>query len=804
MWSCWRYNQPMTLVYLALAWLGGILLSHLLWTWGMAGCATPQWPFGALAAGTVAGVILLRRRPGARLAALLLAAAILGGWRYQAHPLAACLTPNTLAYYATDSTSAPTVTIEGIVADYPDVRDTQTQYRLRAATLLPLQGNTQDGTGSDPQPAIAAPLPVTGDVLIQAAPYPAYHYGDRLRITGRLELPPVFDDFDYRGYLARQGIHVLMRRPNIEGTGAGGGNWLLAQLYALRERGASFLNAALPEPAAGLANGMLLGLESGIPAAVNDAFKATGTSHVIVISGANITLLSGALMAALQRLLGRRRAALPAAVGIGLYVLLVGAGPASARAGLMGILYVIDIAAGRESAALVSLFFSGVILTLINPLMLFDAGCQLSFLATLGLIGFAAPLKTRVWAVLARLHPHAGTATPPEPSPLVAALIEGLTVTIAAQITALPLIVFDFGRLSLVSLLANGLILPAQPPIMLSGVLALAGGLISPALGRVIAAMPWLFLTYTTWVVGWCAKIPLASVDAGAWGRTLVVTYYVLLGGALVIRRLTAIRWLKLPSRPVMGMAAAAVVPLWLLGVTIAAHPDGRLHVIYVPAPAISSVKPAGGQTSAHGEAVLIISPAGRTAWMWDGHGDGAALAAATRALLPGPTFRVDLAVSPPANGQQATALWPGSSTVDPAQLPPGTAIRLDDGVTLTRLDAGAGWAFSVSYGDFRTVLPATLSSVTQAVLVNGPVGTARSTVLKTAGPSTGAWPTRPYLAAATAQLLLWPDETTYPPDVAGWLAAHNAIRVPDSAGVDVSTDGQRLWLHRRATERWP
>jgi hypothetical protein len=50
----------------------------------------------------------------------------------------------------------------------------------------------------------------------------------------------------------------------------------------------------------------------------------------------------------------------------------------------------------------------------------------------------------------------------------------------------------------------------------------------------------------------------------------------------------------------------------------------------------------------------------------------------------------------------------------------------------------------------------------------------------------------------------LWPDETTYPPDVSEWLAAHNAARVPASAAIEVVTDGRRLWLNRLALERWP
>ena len=116
----------MTLVYLTLAWIAGILLAHTLWSLGLVGCATPGWPFGVLAGCAVLTAILLRNRPAVRLAAILLAFSILGAWRYTAHPFAACPSPADLAFYNGDEQQAVWVTVEGVVAGYPDVRDVQT------------------------------------------------------------------------------------------------------------------------------------------------------------------------------------------------------------------------------------------------------------------------------------------------------------------------------------------------------------------------------------------------------------------------------------------------------------------------------------------------------------------------------------------------------------------------------------------------------------------------------------------------------------------------------------------------------
>ncbi len=516
-----RPGKAMTLVYLTVAWIGGILLARLLWSQGVIGCTTPSWPF-ALSAGLVAlAAVLLRRRPQERMAAVVLLFCILGAWRYQAHPYAACPTADDLAFYNGDEKRAVWAAVEGVVAAYPDVRDVQTQYRLRVDTLT-----VGEQTHS-----------VTGDLLVQASRFPAHAYGDRLRVTGQLQTPPRLDDFDYEAYLAQRGIHSLMRRARVERLAEGQGNPFWALLYGLKAHGSALLSRVLPEPAAALANGMLLGIESGIPDDVNEAFKATGTSHVIVISGSNIALLSAIFMAGLSRLLGKRRAVWPAVIGISLYVLLVGADAAALRAGVMGVLFVIAIYLGRQSTAYVSLCASALFMTLWNPLTLWDIGFQLSFMATLGLILFTPTIGTRFEQLLNRGLAQEQTRR------VMGVLNDALIVTLAAQVTTLPVIVYYFGRVSLISLVTNFLILPAQPPIMTGGMATLAAGLAWEPLGRGLALIPWLFLTYTTAVVRLTAGVPFASAETGALGRGLALVYLAVAGRGADLARAA-------PSRP--------------------------------------------------------------------------------------------------------------------------------------------------------------------------------------------------------------------------------------------------------------
>ena len=747
----------MTLVYLTLAWIAGILLAHALWSLDVVGCATPGWPLGVLAASAALVAIFLRRRPAARIAAVLLAFCLLGAWRYHAHPFTACPTPEDLAFYNGDEKNAVWTAVEGVVADYPDVRDVRTFYRVRAATV------EVDG----------AERPTTGDLLVEAARFPGYAYGDRLRVTGQLQVPPILDDFDYRRYLAQRGIYSLMRRATIDRVAQNQGSPFWALLYRLKARGSALLDRVLPEPAAALANGMLLGIESGIPEDVSEAFKATGTTHVIVISGSNIALLSGVLMAGLSQVLGKRRAAFPAIAGIALYVLLVGADAAALRAGLMGILFILAIYLGRRSTAYVSLCASALFMTLFNPLTLWDIGFQLSFMATLGLILFTPAIEGQFERLLARRLAQDRTRR------VMSVLNDALIVTLAAQVTTLPVIVYYFGRVSLISLVTNFFILPAQPPIMTGGMATLVAGLVWEPLARALALIPWLFLTYTTAVVRLTAAVPFASVETGALGRAAALVYLAVLVGAMLWRELRRRGWVTMTSGRAMGWAVAVVLPLWLVGSVLAARPDGKLHIFFVP--------------GASSEAALIVTPGGQSAWLWDGRGDGAAMVSTTRPLLAGPKRGVDVAVGP-----GTAELWPGAEVVTPDRLASETVVRLDDAVALTRLAAKDGWM--LSYGQFRTLLPPTLTPETQAeLLASG--DDVRTIVFKAPGPDTGAWPTAAFLAAAAPQRILWPEDTTYPPDVVELLTARGAVRVPVDAVVEVVTDGSRMWLHQRSGE---
>ena len=134
-----------------------------------------------------------------------------------------------------------------------------------------------------------------------------------------------------------------MRRPYLELVESNQGNPFWAAMLTFKARASQTINRILAEPYASLLNGILLGIETGIPRGLYEAFNLTGTSHIIVISGSNISLIAGIFLLLGQKILGKRYTPPLAIVGIIIYTFLVGADAAVSRAAVMGLVWVIAI-----------------------------------------------------------------------------------------------------------------------------------------------------------------------------------------------------------------------------------------------------------------------------------------------------------------------------------------------------------------------------------------------------------------------------------------------------------------------------
>ncbi|MDE3089614.1 MAG: ComEC/Rec2 family competence protein, partial [Chloroflexota bacterium] len=351
-----------------------------------------------------------------------------------------------------------------------------------------------------------------------------------------------------------------------------------AALYAFRDRALATVYAILPDPAASLLAGILLGFDSGIPRDVSDAFSATNTAHIIAISGFNIAIIAGILSKLTERALAPRSrgmAALVVILGLVAYSLLVGASASVVRAAIMGSLSVLALHYHRPNDALNALAAAALLMLIQNPLTLYDVGFQLSFLATLGLVLYATPLSNWFEKTFTRWMPGARAKQ------IVGVLNDSFIVTLAAQVTTTPLIVFAFHRLSLIGIITNFIALPVQPAVMIWGGIATLAGMVFLPLGQLLAWIAWAFLEFTIVVVQGTASLPFAALAVGRFDLPLLALYYVGLFGA------TSVDWRALRERitlrPALALGVVLVAAMWVWSIALTA-PDGKTHIEFLDA----------------------------------------------------------------------------------------------------------------------------------------------------------------------------------------------------------------------------
>jgi competence protein ComEC len=439
-------------------------------------------------------LLLFGSDPVVKILALIILSLIFGIWRYKiSEPKVSSMTAR---FY-----NEKKVYLSGIVSDEPDVRKDKTNLALDVNQLkLRKSAKWQK---------------VEGKVLLQVRRYPEYKYGDVLEMEGELETPPEFPDFSYRDYLSRYGIYSLMRNPQVKQIGEGQGNCLRCFLLNIKAKFAAKIDQTLPEPQSSLLAGLLYGAKRGIPTEIMDNFNKAGLTHIVVISGYNITIIASMLLVLLGGL-PRRLSFILAFSGIVLFTIFVGAGASVVRAAIMGSIALLAFRVERKSNVLAALFLAAIIMLLWNPKILrFDIGYQLSFLSTAGLI-FLAPYLDKFFKWLPKI------------------LAESASLTLAAQIFAVPIILYNFRRISLIAPLANVLVLPTVPITMLFGFIGSAAGFIFVPLGQFINWASWFLLTYTIKVAQVLSCLPFASLEFGRLSVFWLILYYVLLGGFLI------------------------------------------------------------------------------------------------------------------------------------------------------------------------------------------------------------------------------------------------------------------------------
>ena len=292
----------------------------------------------------------------------------------------------------------------------------------------------------------------------------------------------------------------------------------IARTAEVRERAMVGLGEGMPPREAALARGFVLGDDDGLDEATKEDFIRAGLSHLEAVSGENVTLLVLLAMPILAAFGIPLRERLVWVLGlIAVYVPLAGSGPSIQRAGVMGAAGLLATLTGRRTSRLYALGLALVVTLAIDPAVASKVGWQLSFAAVLGILLLAGPI--REW-LLARFVRHGSRS-----APWRRALAEGIAVTIAATLATAPLIAFVFEEISLTSLAANVLALPAVAPAMWLGMVSAALAQIPGIPLAPLNGLDALLLAYIAQVAAWCGRPSWAVLHVHIGLATMLGTY---------------------------------------------------------------------------------------------------------------------------------------------------------------------------------------------------------------------------------------------------------------------------------------
>ncbi|MEK7545133.1 MAG: ComEC/Rec2 family competence protein [Patescibacteria group bacterium] len=270
-------------------------------------------------------------------------------------------------------------------------------------------------------------------------------------------------------------------------------------LFPLRQFLFLRMKSIFREPSGSFLSGILLGIQGSLPFSVQEDFRVTGLTHILVFSGGNVSFFILFLNMCLG-FMARRQRSFVLIAAIFLIVGLSGFSPPALRAALMGTLPLLALFFGRRRDVKRFFFLSGFALIFYNPWLVFDYGFLLSFSATFGIL-FVYPFFEKTF--LARYF-----------------FGKIFLLTIAVQLSSLP-IFFSFGNFSLIAPVTNTLLLPFLPFFLVSGIVAF----VLPFLAPLFSVCVDLFLG----LLHLFAKIPFASVVVPSFPIFLTVFYYFVL-----------------------------------------------------------------------------------------------------------------------------------------------------------------------------------------------------------------------------------------------------------------------------------
>jgi competence protein ComEC len=383
-------------------------------------------------------------------------------------------------------------TLIGLVSSDPDITSRYTSATITCHTV------TIDGESYHVQGKTHVILPQGFQI----------RYGDIVEVNGEIKSTFSEDDLPFTSRDGREKIFTKIEYPDVKIISTNKGNPILSALYRTRERANGVIFDMMPFPESAVLSGILLGLETSIPAYLWNGYRASGIAHIIVISGFNISVITHLIFRVFSRS-KRRGIALPSTIGIViLYTILVGADTPVVRAAIMACIGLPAARIGRRPISIHSLILAAAFMLVFNPFLLWDISFQLSFLATLALQVMVDPIIRWITGFLDNDEEEVSSGH---------AALELVITTLCASIAVFPILFHLTGTLSLVSIPANIIVGPMQPLIMTAGGISVLIGLVSPILSRLLGVIVWPLIAFCNQIALRLSVHPSSTVYLPGW-----------------------------------------------------------------------------------------------------------------------------------------------------------------------------------------------------------------------------------------------------------------------------------------------
>ena len=369
-------------------------------------------------------------------------------------------------------------------------------------------------------------------ILVSTGLFPEFHYGDQIQVEGKLERPESFEtengnDFDYIGFLAKDDIFYQISFAQVKLISSGHGSFIKTKLFAFKNAFISKINLLIKEPESALLNGLILGAKNSLGKELQNDFRLAGVSHIVALSGYNITIVAVGIMAILS-FLPRTISLGFGAFGIILFAIMTGGTATVMRSSIMALIVLLAKFTNRKFEITRALLLAGIFMLIQNPkILVFDISFQLSFLSTIALI-FVSPLFEKKMFIHRKYMFQEFFSWLADKQSDKFKLKEIFIATISTQIFVLPFLIYKMGLISIFGLFANVLILPFIPWIMLFGFITGMIGFISTILAMPIAFITSLLLTYMLKVIYFFSHLPFSSFGLKNFPLSLTIMIYLI------------------------------------------------------------------------------------------------------------------------------------------------------------------------------------------------------------------------------------------------------------------------------------